>query len=152
MSLSREKYSTNNAAYADTPPASQQQNPNNRGKPQTGSSGYDSRGRRDQQLGNVSIESFEIDSDDTSEADVEEAMYHLKSLELEEKCQHIKFKYEADFSNKYEIGDEVIPSDPGKASIKAVCYGNLFVLIIGMVLNLFEKYECLKFALFYKFI
>lgn len=57
-----------------------------------------------------------------SPEDIEEAVQLMKAIELEEKAKEVKFKFVNDLNKLYEVGDDVIPSDNGRSSVKAVVF------------------------------
>lgn len=46
----------------------------------------------------------------------------MKAIELEEKAKEVKFKFVNDLGKLYEVGDDVIPSDNGRSTVKAVVF------------------------------
>ena len=52
----------------------------------------------------------------------EEAVQLMKAMELEETVRDVKFKWTDDINTLYQIGDDVIPSDNGRSTVKAVVF------------------------------
>lgn len=81
-----------------------------------------------------------------SPEDIEEAVQLMKAIELEEKAKEVKFKFVNDLSKLYEVGDDVIPSDNGRSTVKAVVFaksmetGRTVSLVIICVFTIHDSF------------
>jgi len=54
--------------------------------------------------------------------DVEEAKNLLRALEMEDRCKNIEFRMETSLSNTYNLGNEVVPTENGRSTVKSVTF------------------------------
>lgn len=54
--------------------------------------------------------------------EAEESVQLVRAIELEERTKAVQFKWTSDIGQLYSIGDDVIPSENGRSSVKAVVF------------------------------